>query len=373
MPRKKKYLKRKKYNKKRGYKKKKMYKKKKCILTLPRQIIPSRAFVVHKFVKYIRIPSRFASGTVPPTAVAANWGLPGWGIVPDVDSDPVPNNTLWISCNSPMTPMNESGTPIVLPPNTFVPGPETPAFLNSFDAIGNPLLLSQALFDGTPLSGGNVPPVGAPTGYSNRFPSFWNKMTTWYNNYTVVGSKVNIKFSPDQLIPLTERNLQHCVFTMGTVKDRALSGKAQQPQFLQETPGFFSREYVGVRPEYGGKPYVFSMTKKWSARKGMGLSKGNIIGNDAISGNYGGLPKSYLTGEEYQNSVPREENAAFDDQWAQYPRHQNYFTFSCNSALTNNTTPGAYEPSKYPSGLFKVTIEYSTVWHRPRITDNEVE
>ena len=365
---KKKYL-RKKRKYKRHYKKK--YKKKmrkKPILNIPKQLIPRRAFVVHKFVKYIRIPTRFESSTTPPTPVGANWLLPYWGTQPPgVD---IPFNTLIISCNSPMSPCNEQQTRSSIFPNA--PRPETKAFLNAFIGPGIPSPESQALFDTNPRRGGSVPPTEDFTGYYNEYPSFWQKMCSWYNNYTVIGSKCNIKFSPDQVIPVGERNLQHCVFTMGVKKDRDMADINAEPQYMQEAPGYISREYVGTRTEFGGKPYVFSMTRKWSAKKNMGLSKGDIVGNAAISGNFASAPVPYLTGERTMNTSPRLPTDGVDENWATFPRHQNYFTFSCNSLLTNNTI-GAYEAAKYPSGLLKIELSYSTIWTDGRLTNNEFE
>lgn len=369
---KKKYYKKKlkKYRKKyKGGKKK--YKKKKCIMTLPKQLIPKRAFIVHKFVRYIRIPSRFEHENIPPTPVNANWNLPGWGRDYINDDIVVPCNKLYISCNSPMNLFNQEATPSI--PGTNVPLPNTPAFLNGFDADQPqiPLNVSQCLFDFDPRTGGpgtGVPPVGSLTGYINQYPSFWRQMCSFYNQYTVVGSKVKIKFCPDQLVPVRERNLQHCVFTLGIQQTRETVSPKYEPQLLQEAPGFTSREFVGTRPEFGGKPYVFSMTKKWSAKKNMGFKKGGIIGNDAISGNREGKPTPYLTGENTENQVANNTSAGsqtFNEQWATFPRHQQYYVLTCNSALTNNSN-GAFEASKYPSGLLKIEYHASTVWHAPR-------
>jgi len=359
----------------RRYKKKPKAKRRRpTMISLPRQIIPRRAFSTIKTVRWIRIPSRFTVGP-PVTLLPGNWNMPEYGTQSTPDIYPVPQNTLYISCNDFLAPFNEEGSPNAVDPD--YPGPPMLAFLNSFDVAGTPTTTSQALFDSSPRRGGTIPPTGADTGYRNLLGSFYDKLVNFYDKWTVVGSKCKISMIPDGLVGATlarEPN-RSAMFTLGKKSNRILLDRSAQPQSLQEQPQFTSREYHGVR-QTNGKAYAFTMTKNWSARKDMGLSRGNIVNNQAITGNrraqYSptlcGLPNQF----PYNFTDAGAGRPRITSEFANHPLSQDYFVFTGNSLLTNNTTPGAYVPSKWPPGLIKVEMHYSTVWTEPRFSNNEI-
>ena len=347
-------------------------KRKPNIIRLGRQMIPKRAFVTHKFVRYIRIPARITTSTAPPTVINANWNMPPWGGDP-TDQNLYPMNTLLISTNDPLAPFNETGT--INGQGSGWPLPNTRAFLNvpSTSPSQPPPVNSQCLFDSSPLQGGNVPPEGPNiTGYLNQYTSFWRKMQNFYRRFTVVGTKCTVAFSPDPVYSQDYARAvsKHCIFTMGVKGGRADTDTSAQPQDLTEQPGFITREYNN-RNQTNGRCYALSMTRKWSARKGFGLSKGDVISNGEICGTNRAQYSDKLHGFD----SPNQSNIGHvnDNEFVQHPHSQQYFAFSGNSILTNNTVPGAYEPSQWPSGLIKVTLHYSTVWSSPAFTDNEFE
>jgi len=341
------------------------------VLHLPRNIIPKRAFVVHKFVRYIRIPARL-TGEAPPTPVIANWNMPAMGDAgqPAGTQNLYPNNQLLISCNDPLAPFNEQGT--LAGGGTGWPGPDTRAFLNvpSTAAAQPPPTASQALFDANPLSGGGVPPTGPATGYTNQYTNFWLKMTQFYRRWTVVGSKATVSFAPDPVytVAYARQPSKHCIFTMGVRGGRDDLDTSQQPQTLTEQQGFITKEYNGRR-QNDARCYAFSMSRKWSARKGFGLSKGDVVSNDEITGTSRAAPDPRLHGFRSPNQVL--SGSGLNEAMAAHPHSQQYYAWSGNSILTNNTVPGAYEPTEWPSGLLKINISYSTVWTSPEFTDNE--
>ena len=344
------------------------------VLRLTRQIIPKRAFVNHKFVRYIRIPSRI-TGEAPPTAVIADWRMPPMGIPagsPVGTQNTYPNNALLISCNDPLAPLNQEGT--LVGSGTGWPGPDTRAFLSvpATNPAQPPPTESQALFDTSPLSGGAVPPTGAPTGYTNEYTSFWKKMENFYRRWTVVGSKATVAFSPDPVysVAYARQPSKHCIFTMGIRGGRSDLDVAAQPQSLTEQPGFITREFNGRR-QTDGRCYAFSMTRKWSARKGFGLSKGDIVSNGEITGSTLAQPSPKLHGFRSPNQI--NIGTILSEQIASHPHSQQFYQWAGNSVLTNNTEPGAYEPTEWPSGIIKVTLNYSTVWSSPQFTDNEFD
>jgi len=337
------------------------------IIRLTRQLIPARALVNHKFVRYIRIPQRI-TGDQPPQAVNADWQMPPMG----ADGQPpgyqnlFPNNQLLISCNDPLAPFNEQGT------LGNWPGPDTRAFLNvpSTAAAQPPPTESQCLWYSSPLLGGGGPPIGAETGYQNLYTSFWNKMTNFYRRWTVIGSKATVSFSPDPVTsPLYARQAsKHCIFTMGVRGGRGDLITTNQPQTLTEQPGFITREYNGRR-QTNGRCYAFTMSRKWSAKKGFGLSKGDIISNSEITGSSDCQPNKRLHGFESPNQT--NIGTSLPAELVAHPHSQQFYAWTGNSILTNNTRPGAYEPTEWPSGLIKVTLHYTTVWSSPQFTDNE--
>lgn len=376
MPLRKKYHKKKKRKYKRKYKKhyKRKYKKRPRgnVLRLTRQLIPKRAFCIHKSVRYIRIPSRI-TGEAPPTVVNANWSMPPMGIPngsPVGTQNLYPNNALLISVNDPLAPFNEEGTLVGV--GTGWPGPDTRSFLNvpSTAPAQPPPNESQALFDTNPLTGGGVPPTGAPTGYTNEYSSFWTKMENFYRRWTVVGSKCTVSFSPDPVysVEYARQPSKHCIFTMGIRGGRSDLDVAAQPQSLTEQPGFITKEFNGRR-QTDARCYAFSMTRKWSARKGFGLSKGDIVSNGEITGTTLAQPSPKLHGFRSPNQV--NIGTTLPEQLAAHPHSQQYYQWAGNSILTNNTEPGAFEPTQWPSGTIKVVTYYSTVWSSPQFTDNE--
>lgn len=368
--------------KKRGYRKRKAgYKAKKRvrkmpIINLPRQIMPRRGFAVHKCVRYIRIPQRLAN-TTPPTPVVANWEMPNWGSPPA--GQELPFNTLFISCNDPMSVFNEAGSNNSTPYPDY-PAPDTPAFLCAIDQQQpfERLPESQALFDTAPLSGGGVPPTGPNTGYRNFYGSFWQKMRSFYTKYTVIGSKCKVQLYPDTVysVDYARRESKHCIFTMGVVPTRSSAPveSTSQQQAFTEQPGFITREYHS-RTQANGRACALTCTRSWSAKKHMGLNKGDIVGNNAITGSADATYSQALTGldspnqwDQTQLGVPQDISKDF----AAHPANQNWYAFSGNSLLSNNTTPGAYEKSEWPSMLMKITLSYSTVWSDPRFVNNEL-
>lgn len=363
------------YRKRRARRPMRMRRPRRNILSLPKQIIPRRGFAVHKAVRYIRIPSRITDGT-PPVAVNANWNMPAYGFQPTPGTEPpgaqIPFNSLMISCNDPLAPFNEVGTPNAAQPN--YPPPTTPAFLNAVDpATGQPETRSQALFDTIPVSGGGVPPTGTTIGYQNQLPSFWQKMKSFYNRWTVIGSKCKVMFTPDHVYTVEyARNPNNsCIFTLGVKPTRRIIDPSAQPQSLTEQPGFITREFHGRTQDYA-KQHAFSMTRKWSAKRNMGLSKGNIVNEASISGNYNAGYSTTLHGQELPfQPFPEDPDEPTID-FSRHPDLQQYYCWTGNSLLTNNTTPGAYEPSQWPSGIIKIELEYATVWSDPRFTDNEI-
>lgn len=383
MPYRRRYTKRRPTRKKRTYKKrvKRVYPKKRRykpnMVSLPRQILPRRGFAVHECVRYIRIPSRLAS-TTPPTPVNANWQMPNWG-TPSATSTPF--NTLFISCNDPMAPFNEVGVPnIVTPGASNWPAPNTPAFLCAVSSdTGERLTESQALFDTAPLGGGDVPPSGSNTGYRNFYGSFWQKMKAFYEKYTVVGSEAHLSFYPDPVysVEYARDASKHCMFTMGVVptRDAAFVETSQQAQAFTEQPGFITREFHG-RTQSNGRSAAFTMKRKWSAKRDMGLSKGNIVGNNAITGDalapYTQLPCGINAPNQWSVTATTTDVQEVTEEFAKHPSQQNWFAFSGNSLLTNNTAPGAYEKAEWPSGLIKIKIRYATVWSDPRFVNNEL-
>lgn len=345
-----------------------------AIVSLPKQILPRRGFAVHTCIRYIRIPQRLAN-TTPPTPVVANWEMPNWGSPPV--GEELPFNTLFISCNDPMSPFNEAGSD-QLGPTPNYPAPDTPAFLTEIDGAGSRTKVSQALFDTSPVSGGGVPPTGTFTGYRNLYGSFWQKMRAFYEKYTVVGSTATVSFYPDSVysVDYARREAKHCMFTMGVVPTRGAAPleSASQAQAFTEQPGFITREYHSRSQNYG-KSAALVMTRKWSAKRNMGLNKGNIVGNNAITGD-GVAPYSQtLTGIDAPNqwsatSIGTQQEVTKD--FSLHPAQQNWFAWSGNSLLSNNTTPGAYEKAEWPSGLIKIKVKYATVWSDPRFINNEI-
>lgn len=343
----------------------KWVRKKRNIIQLPRQIIPKTAFVTHKFVRYIRIPSRL-NGATPPVAVNSDLAMPPWGAV--VSQNVYPNNTLMISCNDPLAPFNEEGTS-----NSSWPLPQTRAFLNvpAPNPQGPPGDQSQCLFDTRPLQGGGVPATGAQTGYQNEYSSFWRKMQTFYTRWTVVGSKAMIQFAPDTVYDRAYTNTPNkmCIFTLGVRNSRADLKTDTQPQDLCEQPGFTTKEWH-ARDQSFGRTWGLQMSKKWSAKRNMGLSKGNIINNGDIAGTSRCTYSKALHGFDSPNQA--NTSNPLTDEFAQHPHSQQFYCFTGNSLLTNNTEPGAYTPSEWPSGLLKVTMNYHTVWSSAQFSDNEV-
>lgn len=344
------------------------------MITLPKQIMPRRGFAVHECIRYIRIPQRLAN-TTPPTPVIANWEMPNWGTAPGPDNE-LPFNTLFISCNDPMSPFNEAGSNATAPTPNY-PSPDTPAFLSAIDGAGNRTLDSQALFDTAPLSGGGVPPTGPNTGYRNFYGSFWQKMKAFYEKYTVVGSKCTVQFFPDSVysVDYARREAKHCMFTMGVVPTRGTAPieTTSQQQAFAEQPGFITREYHSRSQNYG-RAAAFTMTRKWSAKKNMGLPKGMVVGNNAITGDALAVYSQTATGIDAPNqwsSTSLGTTQEVTKDFSLHPAQQNWFAWSGNSLLSNNTTPGAYEKSEWPSGLIKIKIRYATVWTDPRFLNNE--
>jgi len=340
------------------------------MIRLTRQLIPKRAFVNHKFVRYIRIASRI-TGTAPPTPVIADWSMPpmGGAGLPPGSQNLYPNNQLLISCNDPLAPFNEQGVQVT----QSWPGPPTRSFLNvpSTAAAQPPPTESQALWDSAPLGGGAVPPTGAETGYTNLYTSNWLKMCQFYRRWTVVGSKATVSFSPDPVysVAYARQPSKHCIFTMGVRGGRGDLDTFSQPQTLTEQPGFITKEYSGRR-QTDARCYAFSMTRKWSARKGFGLSKGQVVSNSEICGSSTAQPNKRLHGfvSPNQSNV----GTALPAELVAHPHSQQYYAWTGNSILTNNAEPGGFEKSQWPSGLLKVTLNYSTVWSSPEFTDNEV-
>jgi len=339
------------------------------MIRLTRPLIPKRAYCTHRFTRYIRIPSRI-TGSAPPTPVTADWSMPpmGGAGLPAGSQNLYPNNTLLVSCNDPLAPMNEQGVQA----STSWPGPPTRAFLNvpSTAAAQPPPTESQALWDSAPLAGGGVPPTGAETGYTNLYTSNWLKMCQFYRRWTVVGSKCTVSFSPDPVysVEYARQPSKHCVFTMGVRGGRGDLDVFQQPQSLSEQPGFITKEFSGRR-QTDARCYAFSMTRKWSARKGFGLSKGQVVSNGEICGSSLAEPNKRLHGFQTSNQI--NIGTVLSPEIAAHPHSQQYYCWSGNSILNNGTTPGAYEPTDWPSGLIKITMNYSTVWSSPQFTDNE--
>lgn len=350
------------------------------MVSLPRQIIPRTGFAVHECVRYIRIPQRLSDTDPLPTPVDANWTMPNWGS--PTGPNQVPFNTLLISCNDPMAPFNEVGVPNDLVPGSFDdnwPAPRTPSFLCSINAVGERTTDSQALFDTAPNTGATVPPQGGPSGYRNFYGSHWQKMKAFYTKYTVVGSDATVQFFPDTVYSpaYARREAKQCMFTMGVVSSRlgTLYEDASQAQALSEQPGFIMREYHSRSQAYG-RAAALTMKRKWSAKRNMGLAKGNVVGNNAITGEstagYSQSPHGLAEPNQWSITAQTSQLQEVTQDFAKHPAQQQWFAWSGNSLLTNNTIGGAYEKSEWPSGLIKIKLKYATVWSAPRFSNNEV-
>lgn len=369
---------------------KKRYVKKKpstrTMMRIPRPIVPlRRAYCNHRKIMYFRIPG----AGVTPGDFGETFTMGGFGNSAYRDGlGPYPH--LMISTNDPMAPVNQMRTPADFPGQgaAFTGGYNTPAFFSTFAVPGQTLGLWDSTGQDTAELGPDTPKVSQ--NYKNRYPSRWLKMCQFFNRYTVVGSKCHLQFQPNPITAQTRvpdpvtgetsyiSNLANpAVFCFG--KRQGRNPRIEDyPQALEENPDYTSKQWFGISTDRA-KYNAISFTGKWSARKDMQLAKGDIVPNDTITGLSSANPCRCLLGTDQYvgpsintNPVGTGDTVLADP--SQHPRRQHYFHFLACSGLNGRGGPGSaavFEPSKWPAGIIKITMDYSTVWTNHRQFDNE--
>ena len=349
---------------------------------IPRPIKPLKsAYCTHRKIMYFRIPGAEPGQANSPSFVMGGFGHTNYGD----ELSPYPH--LMISCNDPLAPVNQMKTPSDFPGEaTSIAGENTPAF---FSDASSPEL-TFGLWDSTGANQTELP-AGTPrvsNSYANRYPSRWLKMTQFFRKWTVVGSKVRLTFQPNPFFsqtrgvdPITgelsfQRNLANpAVFIFGKRTGRNPQ-IADYPQALEEAPNYKSIQWFGISTDRG-KYNAISFDHKWSAHKDMNIPKGMIVPNESITGFSSANPSRCLLGTDAYTGANLNTNpnslaqglGLVEPDASQHPRRQQYYHFCASSGLTDGTAE--FSPSRWPAGIIKIVVDYSTVWTQYRHQDNE--
>lgn len=350
---------------------------------IPRPIKPLKtAYCTHRKILYFRIPGAVpGAGADTPSFVMGGFGQTNYAD----ELSPYPH--LLISTNDPLAPVNQMKTPDNFPGHlTSIAGENTPAF---FADASDPAL-TLGLWDSTGADQAELPAGTArvSTQYKNRYPSRWLKMTQFFRKWTVVGSKVRLTFQPNPItaqsrLPDPDTGLRGytanlanpSIFIFGKRAGRNPQ-IADYPQALEEQPEYKSIQWFGISTDRA-KHNAISFNHKWSAHRDMSIPKGDIVTNESITGFSSANPSRCLLGTDAYtganlntnpNSVSQGEGLVEPDA-SQHPRRQMYYHFCASSGLTDGTPQ--YSPSRWPAGIIKIVIDYSTVWSQYRHRDNE--
>ncbi len=349
---------------------------------IPRPIKPLKsAFCTHRKIMYFRIPGRPAE----PGLSGATFVMGGFGQSSYLDEiSPYPH--LLISTNDPMAPVNQLRTPENFPGQNAAafPGLNTPAF---FSDAANPTT-TFGLWDSTGADQAELPAGSnfVSARYKNRYPSRWLKMTQFFRKYTVVGSKCRLTFQPNPITAQTRledvttgeqsyvQNVANpAIFIFG--KRAGRNPRIEDyPQALEEQPNYKSLQWFGIGTDRA-KNNAISFSGKWSAQKDMNLAKGTIVPNESITGLSSANPSRCLLGTDtyvgsnINNNPNSVDGNLINTEASQHPRRQHFYHFCACSGLTDGSV--SFSPSRWPAGIIKVVMDYSTVWSDYRQFDNE--
>lgn len=288
----------------------KVVKKKKMMV--PRNIIslgagrlPPRAYCKHRYSRQLRVaePYRLAPIT-------------------DLGSLNDGPTALIMSCNSMSGILNQFGTassPIVNP--AFLPQGADPS-----------LPASQVTWD------------------TQTFPNLFEQMRRLYSEYTVVGSKFRVNFTPTGTgleAGAARPALQFVlVKTPGASlfgSDPSTPGAYPSPNTLpssaEEQPGAISKDWTRIS-NFSGKGVT--MNGRFSTKKAFGKARGNIVGESDLRGN------PYAT--------------TFNSLNTSTPSEQYFWQLLIMPAISDGLTP-----TVLPPGIFNIDIDYEAVWTERQI------
>lgn len=351
---------------------------------IPRPIKPLKtAFCTHRKIMYFRIPGRLPNSPLPvagQTFLMGGFGQNSYAV------GPAPYPHLLISTNDPMAPVNQLRTPENFPgQNAAVfAGLNTPAFFSDAASPNE----TFGLWDSTGADQAELP-AGTPqvsARYKNRYPSRWLKMCQFFKKYTVVGSKVKLTFQPNPVLAQTFLNdavsgelsyvnnrANPAIFIFGK-RDGRNPRIEDYPQALEENPNYKSIQWFGVSTDRA-KYNAIQFSGKWSAHKDMSIPKGDIVPNDTITGLSSANPSRCLlgtntyVGTNINNNPNSADGNLINTEASQHPQRQHYYHFCASSGVTDGTED--FSPSRWPAGIIKIVIDYSTVWSQYRQFDNE--
>lgn len=281
----------------------------KNVISLGGRYFPKTAFAKHKYTRQIRIPNDYLLPSI----------TEGGSLAPPL--------TLKIAANSMTSIMNEESSPGF--------ATRVPAFLG-----------------------------GSGTFSNNRWPRYVEYLQRMYSQYTVVGSKVTIRYQPFRPqvqssdvrsvpTPLTFVLLKKSSpATVGFVGTN-FNGSTL-PDKPMEQPGAKTKTWTQIQST-SERPVTMSHT--FSARKEFGKGKGNVVGesNLQVSANVpatgtGAPPFPYLALDSAGGAI--------------YPQEQTYYHWIIMPGLEQTVIPGGDGPF-LPAGMIQVDVEYSTVWSEP--------
>ena len=280
----------------------------KNVISLGGRYFPKTAFAKHKYTRQIRIPN--------------NYELPA---INEMGST-APPLTLKISANSMTSIMNEEASVGF--------ATQVPAFLG-----------------------------GSGTFSNNRWPRYVEYLQRMYSQYTVVGSKVTIRYQPFRSqvqsadVRVVPTPITFVLLKKSSPSTVGFSGNvfngSTLPDKPMEQPGAKTKTWSQLQA-YAQKPVTMSHT--FSARKEYGKGKGNVVGesNLQVAANVpatgtGAPPFPYLALDSAGGAV--------------YPKEQTYYNWIIMPGISEVTLPAV--PSFLPAGMIQVDVEYSTVWSEP--------
>lgn len=263
-----------------------------------RGMLPNRSVVNHRYTRQIRLSEPY--------------------ILPDITSTggiEAPPCALIISCNNPMGPMNEAQqSPITEASPAFLPG-----------ATG----VTVADWD------------------RNRYPMLWQFLQRMYSQWTVIGSKLRVRYRPDNIpsdftgaasgtvLEFTLLQKSNADLT-GSANGTFPSGSNFYPSLVKEQPGAYTKQWSPNTPYSQAE---LQMSRKFSTRKQFGKSRGNVVAESDLQG---------------QSSAPVRTQVVTG---SSYPDDQYFWHLYINGVV------GSSPAQNYiPPGVFTVEIDYMTVW-----------
>lgn len=217
--------------------------------------------------------------------------------------------------------------------------------LNQFGSASNPIVNPAFLPAADPAD-----PSSQVTWDTQTFPNLFEQMRRLYSEYTVVGSKMRVNFTPTGTGQEAGAARPALQFVVVKTPSQSLFGSNPNqpgqypspntlPSSAEEQPGSISKDWTRIS-NFSGKGVT--LNGRFSTRKAFGKAYGNIVGESDLRGN-----PNAITFESLNSSTPVE---------------QYYWQILIMPAISDGLTP-----TVLPPGIFNIDVDYSAVWSERQI------